>query len=230
MTHKDKTTPKRSRGRPALRTESETRAVIIQAARTEFLAHGYAGTGIEAVAQRAAVSTRTIYSTVASKAELFRFVIGDAIESSIAQLSQRFDSDSAEDALFALVRSYADLVLGPEGVLTARAMLAEQTQFPELRESYLASINQVAVTFDRRLKMLCHEMSPAEPVGAGDDAALLRSMINGAQRSAILDPDHVVTISQVSAWADRCTRFYLKAHGVAGPSSRSDVTVAGFEN
>lgn len=212
MTDQDTATPRRTRGRPALRTERETRAVLIRAARTEFLAQGYAGTSIEAVAQRAGMSTRTIYNTVANKADLFRLVIGDAIESSIAHLNGQTAATMPKDALFALVRSYALLVLGSEGVQTARAVMAEQAQFPELRESYLASIDQVAAAFDHRCEALCRELSPLHPAWIRSDAALLRSMINGAQRSAILDPGHVDMKADVFAWADKCTRLFLRAH------------------
>jgi hypothetical protein len=48
MTDLDTKTQRRSRGRPALRTENETRAALIEAARTEFLEEGYTGTSIEA--------------------------------------------------------------------------------------------------------------------------------------------------------------------------------------
>lgn len=213
MTDQKKPPSKRPRGRPALRSEGETRTLLLGAARTEFLAQGYAPTSIESVAQKAGMSTRTIYRTVANKADLFRLVIEDAIESSIAHLNERPVAASPPDALFSLVRSYARLVLGHEGVQTARAVMAEQAQFPELRESYRASIKQVAAAFDDRLEALCAEMRADV---TGDDAAVLRSMINGAQRSAILDPDHVATIAEVCAWADKCTRLFLRAHGIAG--------------
>ncbi len=216
MTDRHETTRKRSRGRPALRSEPETRAMLIDAARTEFLAEGYAGTSIDAVAQRAGMSTRTIYRTVPNKADLFRLVIVDAIETSIAHLDDPADSAGSEDAFFALVRAYAHLVLGPDGVRTARAVMAEQAKFPELRESYLGSIEQVAAAFDQRVAALCREMSPATVQADRGDAALLRSMINGAQRSAILDPDNCLTSAGVVAWADRCTRLFLRA--LSGPA------------
>jgi hypothetical protein len=42
-------------------------------------------------------------------------------------------------------------------------------------------------------------------------AELLRSMVNGAQKAAILDPDHDLTAAQIADWANRCTQLVLRA-------------------
>ncbi len=70
---------RRSRGRPQIRPDEETLALIVQAAREEFLARGYAGASMNAVAQRAGVSTKTLYRLAPSKAELFRNVVSERI-------------------------------------------------------------------------------------------------------------------------------------------------------
>ena len=214
MTDLDTKTQKRSRGRPALRTEHETRAALIKAARAEFLAEGYTGTSIEAVAQRASMSTRTIYKTIFNKAELFRLVMGDAIDAGITQLNVPANPEQPENAILVLARAYTNLVLSAEGVLTARAVMAEHTKFPELRESYLSSINQVATAFDNRFAEFCDDMSDAYPNMDREAAFLLRSMINGAQRSAILDPGYNATPASLSAWSDTCTGMVLRAYAI----------------
>jgi AcrR family transcriptional regulator len=50
---------RRSRGRPRVRPDEETRQLVLAVARQEFLASGYAGASIVAVAQRAGVTTKT---------------------------------------------------------------------------------------------------------------------------------------------------------------------------
>ena len=47
----------RGRGRPQVRSDEDTRAIIFEAARAEFAQSGYAATGMESVARRAGVST-----------------------------------------------------------------------------------------------------------------------------------------------------------------------------
>ncbi|KIN72390.1 TetR/AcrR family transcriptional regulator [Sulfitobacter guttiformis] len=211
MTEQKMTKEKRSRGRPTVRTEQETRALLLTAAADVFLSEGYAGTSIEAVARRAGMSTRTIYKTVSNKASLFRLVADNALETGIAHLDTSSDATSVEGALFALSRAYADLVLSNAGVLNARAVFAEQSQFPEFRENYLSSIKTVADAFDRRFVVIFSDCTTLQERDLYEAASLLRSMINGAQREAVLDPAYDGTAAAISAWSDTCTNFALRA-------------------
>jgi AcrR family transcriptional regulator len=207
----DKATVKRPRGRPSLRSEHETRQLLIKAAGDVFLTAGYSGTSIEAVARQAGMSTRTIYKTVKNKAQLFRLVADDAIQTSIANLETPHKTRSTEDAVVTLTRAYAHLVLGHDGVLKARAVYAEQTQFPEFRDDYLSSIQQVAQAFDRRFEAIFAQDSRLTKAQIQETANLLRNMINGAQREAILDPNYKGDAPYITAWSDRATRFALAA-------------------
>src|SRR5690348_7081860 len=105
----------RRRGRPPLRSDEETLRVIVEAARQEFPIHGYAGTGMSAIAARAGVSTKTLYRLVPTKAELFRL----AIRSRAGQFILAADEldDAAEDltaGLERLLTAYGTLVFDPE--------------------------------------------------------------------------------------------------------------------
>jgi AcrR family transcriptional regulator len=202
---------KRPRGRPTLRTQQETHTLLIKAAADVFLSEGYAGTSIEAVARKAGMSTRTIYKTVSNKASLFRLVANDAIKTSIAHLDTPPRAATAENAALALSRAYSQLVLGNDGVLNARAVFAEQSQFPEFRDNYLSSIQTVAEGFDHRFVAIFSDDAWSKNVDLYETAALLRSMINGAQREALLTPDYDGTTSAISAWSDKCTQFTIKA-------------------
>ncbi|WP_417247946.1 TetR/AcrR family transcriptional regulator [Celeribacter sp.] len=211
MTKQETTKAKRPRGRPSLRTEQETRSLLIEAAAEVFLKEGYAGTSIEAVARKAGMSTRTIYKTVSNKAALFRLVADDAIKTGIAHLDMPSNETTVEGAVLALSRAYSQLVLGNEGVLKTRAVFTEQSQFPEFRDNYLSSIKTVAEAFDRRFVEILSEGSYAEDVDLHETARLLRSMINGAQREAVLDRSYDGTASDICAWADKCAHFAMRA-------------------
>lgn len=213
MTENTSTTPKRPRGRPSVRTEHETETLLKQVAGEVFLSEGYAGTSIETVARKAGISTRTIYRTVPNKASLFRLVADDAIKTSIAHLDTPPNGATLEGRIFALSRAYTDLVLSNEGVLKARAVFAEQALFPEFRDNFLASIRKVANAFDQRFVALCSEVTTLEEAELHERAALLRSMINGAQREAVLDPGYDGTISKIQSWSDTCTQFVMRSMG-----------------
>ncbi len=203
--------PKRPRGRPSVRTEHETHTLLRQAASEVFLSEGYAGTSIEAVARKAGMSTRTIYKTVPNKASLFRLVADDAIKTSIAHLDMPPDVATLEGKVFALSRAFADLVLSKEAVLKARAVFAEQAQFPEFRDNFLASIRKVAEAFDQRFVTLCTEATALPDAELHQRAVLLRNMIVGAQREAVLDPDYEGATTKIQSWSDACTQFVMRS-------------------
>jgi HCOMODA/2-hydroxy-3-carboxy-muconic semialdehyde decarboxylase len=65
----------KSAGRDAART----RELVLHGAMQEFIAKGFAGARIDAVAERANVNVRSIYQHFDSKATLFRAVLGDSV-------------------------------------------------------------------------------------------------------------------------------------------------------
>jgi AcrR family transcriptional regulator len=66
---------RRRRGRPQTRCDEGTRQLLIEAARQEFQANDYAGTCINGVAQRAGLSTKTMYRLIPNKADPQRAVM-----------------------------------------------------------------------------------------------------------------------------------------------------------
>src|SRR6266496_4849139 len=90
------------------------RELVLEAARQVFLAKGYAGASLDAIAEEAGFSKGVVYSQFGSKADLF-----------LALLERRIDQRAAEDERIA-----AELA-GPEGVREllragARDAVAEQ--------------------------------------------------------------------------------------------------------
>ena len=67
---------RRPRGRPQIRSDDETRDLLVEAATEEFQANGYAATCMGTVAQRAGISTKTLYRLIPTKAELFTTQFG----------------------------------------------------------------------------------------------------------------------------------------------------------
>ena len=63
--------------RPSSSRDSKAR--ILQAARTEFAAHGFDGAGVDRIADRAGVNKAMIYYHFRSKIALYRAVIGEGI-------------------------------------------------------------------------------------------------------------------------------------------------------
>ena len=89
MAEIDTTQDRRCRGRPQVRPDDETRGLIYEAARHEFAGRGYAATGMEAVARRAGVSTKTLYRLIPNKASLFDGMVTDRLDRTLAKVDLR---------------------------------------------------------------------------------------------------------------------------------------------
>jgi AcrR family transcriptional regulator len=131
------TEPQRSRGRPPLRSDEETRTLIMQAARTEFAVTGYAATAMESVARRAGVSTRTLYRLIPNKAALFEAMVTDRIDrfASVVRLRVCQGRDIAAALTEALIVC-GELILDSEVIALQRTILAESDKFPEVAETF----------------------------------------------------------------------------------------------
>jgi AcrR family transcriptional regulator len=127
----------RGRGRPQVRTDDETRAVILDAARREFASSGYAATSIESVARRAGVSTKTLYRLIPNKAALFEVMITDRIDrfASVVRL-RACDGGDIEAALREALIVCGELILDGEVIALQRMVLGDSAKFPEIAETF----------------------------------------------------------------------------------------------
>lgn len=131
-------TPKRPRGRPPQRSEADTRQLIVEAATSMFLTQGFGGTSMEAVAQAAGVSKKTIYRFVATKEALLEAVIDTrsmAMRSPIGRDAGP-DPAAAEQALRQFLHELARLVLAEETVALNRLIHTEAVRFPVMAQVF----------------------------------------------------------------------------------------------
>ena len=103
---------RRPRGRPPIRSDEETRHLLIESAGKEFETNGYAGTCMADVAERAGVSTKTVYRLFPNKADLLAQVVSDRI----GQFMLEIDADALNalpiaEALERMLVAYGTLTL-----------------------------------------------------------------------------------------------------------------------
>jgi AcrR family transcriptional regulator len=138
---------RRCRGRPQLRSDEETRAVILEAAQREFAASGFAATSVENVARRAGVSTKTLYRIVPDKAALFEATVTDRMDRFVSTVSLRAcEGGDIEAALPDALLACADLVLDPEVIALQRMILADNDKFPDIPEMFYIKAMRRSVT------------------------------------------------------------------------------------
>jgi AcrR family transcriptional regulator len=204
--------PQRSRGRPQLRSDEETRALIAQAARSEFAASGYATTGMESVARRAGISTKTLYRLIPNKAALFEAMVTDRIDrfASVVKLRacQGRDIDTAlTEALIVC----GELMLDGEVIALQRTILAESDKFPEVAETFFhKAIRRTEETLAGWLRA-----QQARGLLQIDDAAVTAGMLLGMlvfqpQRAVMFGHTPPPSAEEIARRAKACATLFLE--------------------
>jgi AcrR family transcriptional regulator len=202
----------RGRGRPQTRCDAETLGVIIQAAQQAFLTNGYANTGMAAVAQKAGISTKTLYRLVPNKAELFKTVVSERIGRFMLEIDHRVVGPlDLPAALERILVAYGGLTLDEEVIAINRLVLSEGERFPEIAQSfYEGAIRRtgegIADWLARQSKRGLIEID--DPIVA---AGMLRGMmIMEPQRATMLRQRKAPNAEEIAARAKSCARLFLK--------------------
>jgi AcrR family transcriptional regulator len=126
----------RGRGRPQVRSDEETRAIIFDAARTEFAHTGYAATSMESVARRAGVSTKTLYRLNPNKAALFEAMVTNRIDQFVSVVNLGACKGDVAAALTEALIICGELLLDSEVIPLQRVILGDSDKFPEIAETF----------------------------------------------------------------------------------------------
>jgi AcrR family transcriptional regulator len=126
---------------PALRQGSPAkRAAITRAALEVFVREGYARASVDAIAETAGVSKRTIYDYYGDKERLFVSAVRETAAAQAATFDELLDRTlgevtDVEAALTAFGREFATAIArSPERATVVRLMIAEASHFPDLIE------------------------------------------------------------------------------------------------
>jgi AcrR family transcriptional regulator len=204
--------PKRCRGRPQVRPDEETFQLIVDAALAEFADKGYATTTMGNVAQRAGISTKTMYRLIPCKADLFKRVISDRIGQFMLEVNAgELDKYGLEEAVEHMLISFGSLSLSKETISLLRLVIGESDRFPELA----AAFHEIAVvqTTAAIAQWLAHQRQLGR-LNIDDpekSASALRGMMTmDLQRSAMLGLAHVPTSEEIGDRAKFCARLFLE--------------------
>jgi AcrR family transcriptional regulator len=203
---------RRCRGRPQVRCDDETRAIIYETARHAFAANGYAATGMEAVARRAGVSTKTLYRLIPNKASLFEGMVSDRLDRLLADLDlHAADHADLEEALHATLLACVNLSLDEEVVALHRMVLQETGASSGIAQTFYRNGIQ------RTISALADCLRKQQKRGliALDDideaAGMLIGMATSAPRRAtIFGGQPLPSPSQIEKRARACVKLFLR--------------------
>lgn len=215
---------RRGRGRPQLRSDDETRAVIYEAARHEFAERGFAAASIADVACRAGVSTKTLYRLIPTKLALFEGMVTDRMDRfvSIVNLGA-CDGRDIRSALEAALVTCADLVLAAEVIAVQRIILAEGDKFPDLAGMFYEKAMQRSVgalaawlgVQQKRGRIVLDDVQTAAGM-------LLGMFIFQPQRDVMFGRRPLPSRDEIEARAKACASLFL-----SGCAARPDRTESG---
>jgi AcrR family transcriptional regulator len=214
---------RRPRGRPQIRPDEETRRLIIEAATDEFRTNGYASTCMGDVAQRAGVSTKTVYRLIPTKADLFKSVISDRIGRFMLAIDPgALDGLGPAQGLERMLVAYGTLTLDEETIAMIRLVLGECDRFPELAATfYEVAIRRTTEAMADWLRRQCERglIRLEDPQVA---AGMLRGMMTmEPQRAVMLGRRGAPAAEEIAERAKTCARLFLDGCRVGYPSDRS---------
>lgn len=203
---------KRSRGRPQIRCDDDTKSLIIEAADAQFRENGYAAASINAIAQTAGVSTKTLYRLFPTKADLFSSIISDRINRFFLALDQStLATMDLRQALERLLTTYGMLTMSDDTVDMMRLVIAESDRFPEIATSFYETAIVGSNTVMEKWLMRQAERGLIKLEDPHMASGMLRGMmIMEPQRAAILRQQKPPGIEEIAQRARICADIFLK--------------------
>jgi AcrR family transcriptional regulator len=133
-------------GRPKASEAEERDRHILEVAGETFLHFGFDGTTMDAVAEKARISKRTLYARHRDKTALFNAVLGALIGRWLVPID-RFQCGQSrlKETLLALARYLTTFALTPQSVGVTRIIIAESVRQPEFGRLALESGRKPAI-------------------------------------------------------------------------------------
>lgn len=213
-----------------------SRALITEAAVSEFVAKGYNGTSVDDIAAAAGVAKRTIYNIYGDKEQVFRAMITEAIATAEAYSARLGTSgltdrgnrpgSTLEQQLVDIARDLAQSILQGPVIPLRRLVIGEAARFPDLAVEYYRRAPQLVMS---RLARALAELDAAghlvvpEPELAAEHLAFLS--IGASLDRAMFDPHR--PLDAALARAEAGARAFYRAYRatVAGDTEQQATDV-----
>lgn len=178
------------------RLTDRKREAIIQAAITEFRAHGFEITSMDKIAATAGVSKRTVYNHFPSKEELFAEILNQLWARIIAEPSVSYDRERPlHEQLRLMLREKVQMMADENFLTLARVAIAATIHSPERAQNMIERMGEreEGLTVWIRAAQADGRLKPVDPEFAAHQVqGLLKAFAFWPQISlgrAALDPD-----------------------------------------
>ena len=114
------------------RTPPRKNAIVLAAAEQSFIELGYTGASIDAIAERAGVSKRTVYSNFATKEVLYGEVVKKICREVVpTEIDPRTMDADPEQTLYKVSLAFLEALYDPRQVAFYQTVVADSRQMPE---------------------------------------------------------------------------------------------------
>ena len=199
------------------------RRVIVEAATTLFLRHGYLGTTMDQIAAMAAVSKPTVYKFFPDKEQLFTDIVlgtldraGDPFRAELASLAS---TEQLDEDLRQLAHRYLATVMQPVVLQFRRLVIGASHQLPALATAYYERAPEQTM---RALADCFGQLAgrgllrPGDPLVAASHFAFL--VLGRALDKSLFCGDRPFSEAELAAQAEDGTAAFLAAYATGqGP-------------
>jgi AcrR family transcriptional regulator len=129
------------------------RRAILDAAREEFVAKGFAAARLEDIARRANVAKGTIYLSFPDKVRLFEAVLSDHMAPLVERIRDILSASNGvlRPALETMLTAFAEEISSDRTGAVLRLLVSEAIRFPHLGERYFREVVEPTLEQQRRL-------------------------------------------------------------------------------
>jgi TetR/AcrR family transcriptional repressor of mexJK operon len=194
-------------------SESPKHQLVLDAAASLFMAHGYGAVSMDAIARAAGVSKATLYAHFSSKDQLFATIIGDACQQKIA-LGELLPANTTDvrATLTAFGGGLLRFFLEDRALAIHRVVIGESTRFPELGRAFYD--NGPAALFRTFGAWLAEQteagrLAVADPIMAGEQfVGMLRTSLFLRASVGLTPP----TDAEIDATVAAAVTTFMKAY------------------
>jgi TetR/AcrR family transcriptional regulator, mexJK operon transcriptional repressor len=183
-------------GRPKNAELEQREEHILEVAGETFLRHGFDGTSMDAVAEAAQISKRTLYIRYADKAALFNAVLSDLINRWLGHIDQiRLEEGELQQTLAVLARHLTTSALTPQSVAVNRVIIAESERRPRFgqlanvtgREPAIRAIASILRRHKDKLRVIDFEIAADQFISLAVDRSLRLAYLGIKPRPAEIE-------------------------------------------
>jgi AcrR family transcriptional regulator len=171
-------------------SQARTRALLLEVATQEFLAHGYTGTSLDKIAEQAGFSKGAVYGNFAGKDELALAVLENHFFALLQTFVGEFAAggDTIEDRLGVLERWLETLLSDDDWQVFAVEFAVHTRRNPEIQQQLAERERMVRVAVTTLLSQQIQQLGVKPVLPPEQLGIVLVSVVGGIAVQRLIDP------------------------------------------